>query len=106
MNEMPQFKAGIQQQAKLLYVGFVFSWGSKGGKFKLDVPAEEYYLWLLFFRIHFKYFWQDNGNVEIKPHTVHTCNQMCPNRNSIPQFRLIGSLPFHRGFNADEVDKG
>lgn len=48
MNEMAQFKAGIQQQAKLLYVGFVFSWGSKGGKFMLDVPAEKYYLFMAF----------------------------------------------------------
>jgi hypothetical protein len=49
MNEKPQFRAGTQWQAKLLYVAFVFSWVSIGAKFMLDVPAEKYYLWLLIF---------------------------------------------------------
>jgi len=49
MNEKPQFKAGKQWQAKLLYVGFVFGWGSIGDKFMLVIPAEKYYFWLLFF---------------------------------------------------------
>lgn len=48
MTEKPQFKAGTQWQAKLLYVGFAFSWGSIGGKFMLDVPAEKYYLFMVF----------------------------------------------------------
>jgi len=45
MNEKPQFKAGTRRQAwqaKLHNVGFVFSWGSRRGKFMLDIPAEKY----------------------------------------------------------------